>query len=89
MTAASTTKNCVCEQKFNKKDETQKFKDESLLERTANTKDLSATGFRIPVPKVFFGARTFNILAKCYSKQNLKKCYEINETENKKHYRNY
>ena len=48
--------------------------------------DVSATGFWIKGQRAFFDVRVFDPNAKRYSKQSLKQCYAINETEKKRHY---
>lgn len=46
-----------------------------------------ARGFSISGKKTLFEIRVFNPLTKRYRGQNLEICYEINEKEKKKHYK--
>ena len=59
--------------------------------KTANTRpearlDISALGFWTPDQRVFFDIRVFNLQAQRYRCLELKKCFERNEKEKKRHY---
>ena len=64
---------------------------EVFAQRTANTRpearlDISALGFWTPDQRAFFDIRVFNLHAQRYRCLELKRCFERNEKEKKRHY---
>jgi len=63
---------------------------ENLQEKTANKSmearlDISARGFWVAGQRAFFDIRVFNPIARRYSDMEIKKMYETNEKEKKRH----